>query len=99
MNYPAKCKNIIDITKPPYNADNTGKTDCTAALIRAFDDSVKGYIEELEKTKKKLMEISNNLQEDAYIGRETGRVTDGVMTVTFPEFTPDTKIIYFPDGI
>lgn len=42
MNYPAEFKNIIDITKPPYNADNTGKTDCTAALIRAFDDSVKG---------------------------------------------------------
>ena len=28
--YPADCASIIDVTKPPYNADPTGKEDCTA---------------------------------------------------------------------
>ncbi len=31
-------KNIVDITKPPYNADNTGKTDVTRILQKVIDD-------------------------------------------------------------
>jgi dienelactone hydrolase len=27
---------VIDVTKPPYNADNTGKTDCSDAIQKAF---------------------------------------------------------------
>ena len=38
MKYPIQCKNIIDVTKPPYNADNTGKTDVTAILCSVIDD-------------------------------------------------------------
>lgn len=56
MRYPQECKNIIDVTKPPYNADSTGKEDCTQALIQAFDDVLKDYVTELEKTRKKLYE-------------------------------------------
>jgi len=29
---------VVDVTKPPYNADNTGKTDVTEALRRAYAD-------------------------------------------------------------
>ena len=39
--YPPEVKGIIDVTKAPYFADNTGKQDCTAALIRAFDDMLR----------------------------------------------------------
>lgn len=39
--YPPQARGIIDVTKAPYFADNTGKTDCTAALIRAIDDMVR----------------------------------------------------------
>jgi hypothetical protein len=27
---------VIDVTKPPYNADNTGKNDCSDAIQKAF---------------------------------------------------------------
>lgn len=99
MRYPKECKNIIDITKPPYNADNTGSNDCTKALIQAFDDVLKEYVTEIEKTKQKLYEMSDGLKYDVHIGRESARVRDGVMSVTFPEFIPEAKIIYFPKGI
>ena len=34
-----QCMGIIDVTKPPYNADNTGKTDVSDILTRAIQDS------------------------------------------------------------
>ena len=37
MKYPVNCKNIIDVTKPPYNVDNTGKVDCTETLCKILD--------------------------------------------------------------
>ncbi|MFA6174490.1 MAG: glycosyl hydrolase family 28-related protein [Kiritimatiellales bacterium] len=39
--YPPEVKGIIDVTKAPYFADNTGKRDCTEILIRAIDDMVR----------------------------------------------------------
>ena len=38
MRYPEELKIIVDVTKPPYCADNTGKVDCTDALRRAYND-------------------------------------------------------------
>jgi hypothetical protein len=29
----------LDVTAPPYNADSTGRTDCTAVLQAAVDDA------------------------------------------------------------
>lgn len=98
MKYPEKCKNVIDVTKAPYNADNTGKTDCTKQLIMAFDDVLKDYVTALEETRQKLYELSDGLKEDVSLGQESGRVRDGVMSITFPEFKPAVKIIYFPKG-
>lgn len=98
MRYPTECKNIIDVTKPPYNADNTGEKDCTKVLIQAFDDVLKDYVTLLEQTRQKLHTLSDGLKYDVHIGRESARVRDGVMSVTFPEFIPEAKIIYFPKG-
>ncbi|RXF69660.1 hypothetical protein EKH83_10385 [Arcticibacter tournemirensis] len=41
---PSDFKTVMDVTKSPYNADNTGKEDVTSVLQRAIDDagSVKG---------------------------------------------------------
>lgn len=98
MRYPTECKNIIDVTKPPYNADNTGEKDCTRALIQAFNDVLKDYVTLLEQTRQKLYTLSDGLKYDVHIGRESARVRDGVMSITFPEFIPEAKIIYFPKG-
>jgi len=35
---PFRNENVVDVTKPPYNADNTGGTDVTAILQQAIDD-------------------------------------------------------------
>lgn len=99
MKYPKECKNIIDVTKPPYNADNTGASDCTEALVKAFDDVLKDYVTLLEQTRSKLYELSDGLKHDVQIGLEAGRVWDGHMNVTFPEFLPEAKIIYLPNGL
>ncbi len=99
MKYPKECKNIIDVTKPPYNADPTGKLDCTKALIQAFDDVLKDFAINYEETKQKLLMMSDNLTRDAHIGLEAARVWDGKMGITFPEFIPEARFIYFPKGV
>lgn len=83
MKYLIDCKNVIDVTKPPYNADNTGQTDCTAVLCRIFDDILIREIEGVAETAKKLTEQG---KVPVYIGFEN-RLTD-VMNVIFPEYVP-----------
>ena len=41
--FPNDCKAIIDVTKPPYNIDNTGKTDCTEQLCALVDEILGDY--------------------------------------------------------
>ena len=95
MKYPEKLKNIIDVTKAPYYADNTGKTDCTAILRQILDDLLNREIEGVLKTEKKLHSLGEN---DVYIGFES-RIEKNLVRVIFPEFVPDARIIYFPKGI
>ena len=49
IRYPASCKAFIDVTKPPYNLDNTGKTDCTATLVKLLDDILYHNIPEMQE--------------------------------------------------
>ena len=95
MKLPINCESIIDVTKPPYNADNTGKVDCTHILNKIVDDVLSVNIAYLEKTEEKLMEMPDS---DAKIGFEVCK-RDGVMNVIFSEVAPPAKIIYFPKGI
>lgn len=97
MKYPNNSV-LIDVTKPPYNADNTGKIDCTEVLRKVLDDVLVRHIEATEKFKKKMLLLSNNLKKDTFVGFESGRVENGVLNITMPEFEPFTKIIYFPQG-
>ncbi|MBQ7840574.1 MAG: hypothetical protein IJ390_08860 [Lachnospiraceae bacterium] len=85
---------IIDVTKPPYNADKTGKEDCTEALRRAFDDVLRPNIDALEETKQKLLAMEDP---NARIGFEI-RKENGILYVIFPEELNPTKILYFPNG-
>ncbi len=98
MKYPLFTGAIIDVTKPPYCADNTGKEDCTKILIKILDDILIRQVEELKSTHDKLIELSDNMRENVYIGIEGGKVQNGKITITFPEHEPSSKIIYFPKG-
>ena len=98
MKYPEKCTNIIDVTKPPYCADNTGKTDCTDILRKVIDDVLIRHVEETEKFAKELWEMSEEGKYDVCVGFEAGKVTNGQIRITHPYFHPTTKIIYFPAG-
>ena len=98
MKYLVDTSAIIDVTKPPYCADNTGKTDCTEILRKVFDDVMIRQVEELRATYDKLIELSDNKREDVFLGIEGGRVENGTLSITFPENEPSNKIIYFPKG-
>ncbi len=92
--YSEKNNAIVDVTKPPYNADNTGKTDVTEILKRAIDDVLRPNIEGLEKAKNKLLEMEDK---NAKISFEIRKEND-VLFVIFPEELQPTKILYFPNG-
>lgn len=92
--YPADCLSIIDVTKPPYNADPTGKEDCTAILCRIVDDILGAYEKNFYETKEKLEAMEDP---NALISFEIRKV-NGRSNVIFPEELPPSKIIYFPNG-
>ena len=92
MKYPFSHPVVIDVTKPPYCADNTGKTDCTAALCRVFDDVLVRERDAIWETTDKLM-AKRVCDEDVYLGFEC-RIQRGSMRVIFPEFVPPARIIY-----
>lgn len=92
--FPSDCRAIIDVTKPPYNIDNTGKTDCTAQLCALVDEVLGAYEKKFYETKAKLEAME---EEDALISFEIRKVK-GKSNVIFPEHLPPSKIIYFPNG-
>ncbi|MBQ3489150.1 MAG: hypothetical protein IJA86_00990, partial [Clostridia bacterium] len=99
MKYPIfSTSNVIDVTKPPYNADNTGKTDCTKVLQQAINDCLQGYIDALCAMREKLLELYKKQGGNIYLGAEAGRVIDGKVYMTAPKEVPPVKIIYFPNG-
>lgn len=98
MRYPDFCENIIDVTKAPYYADNTGKTDCTRALRAAIDDSLRGYIDGIEKVRKELLELHETYGGNVYVGEEAGRYVDGEIYITLPKERPPVKSLFFPNG-
>ena len=86
---------IIDVTKPPYNADNTGVEDCTEILRRAFDDILRPNAVNMKKTIEKLAAMEGP---DGRISFEISK-KDNIMTIPFPETLEATRILYFPNGI
>lgn len=87
---------VIDVTKPPYCADNTGREDCTEILRRVFDDILSREVEGILAAEKRIVSERLDLQ-DYSIGFENRRWKDGYMVI-YPEFVPDARIIYFPAG-
>ncbi len=102
MIYPINSSGILDVTKPPYCADNTGKTDCTAVLIKVLDDLMQREIDGVNQTYEKLVRLSNNYTERVFDGFENRLYKDQhgqvCVNVLYPEIVPDSRIIYFPAG-
>lgn len=94
IRFPDDCKAIIDVTKPPYNLDNTGKSDCTTKLCALVDEILGAYAESFYETQKKLEGMEDD---NALISFEIRKV-NGKSNVIFPEKLPTSKIIYFPNG-
>ena len=69
--FPSDCTAVIDVTKPPYNLDNTGKEDCTVGLRKIVDDIMSAYEAEFYKTKAKIEAMEDH---DALISFEIRKV-------------------------
>lgn len=98
MRYPDFCKNIIDVTKSPYFADKTGKTDCTKALQAAIDDCLRAYVDGIEKVRQELIQLHEKYGGNVYVGEEAGKYIDGEIYITLPKITPPVKSLFFPNG-
>jgi len=95
--FPADLRAIVDVTRPPYNADNTGRRDCTEALIRAINDTVvsdrngmKVTVEEMTRDPRPSFIHGANLE---------NRKNNGELSVVYPEKVTPSRILYFPNGI
>lgn len=86
--YPAAATAILDITKPPYNADKSGKNDCTKVIIQAYDDALKEMYESYLQTV-----ALKKANPDLKVTRE-GKPNQ----VLFPFKTTPCRIIYIPNG-
>ena len=94
MKYFDRCKVFIDVTKPPYNCDNTGKEDCTDALIRAMNDILSPNITGIKKA---LDRLDSSDDPNYRISFEICK-RNGIPNVIFPEELQSAKILYFPKG-
>ena len=92
--FPNECISVVDVTKPPYNVDNTGREDVTLKLREIIDDVMSAYEDEFYKTKAKLEAMEDP---NALISFEIRKI-NGRTNVIFPENLPPSKIIYFPNG-
>jgi len=107
--YPENLRSIVDITKPPYSADNNGKTDCTAVLIRAIDDIIKPDRQALRETIRITKERHEHVfradqlsfKQRQHILQKNPKAVIGFerCSGTFPYHNAPSKILYFPNGV
>lgn len=94
MNYITDNPVYVDVTKPPYNCDNTGKQDCTKAICTAIEDILRPNIDGI----KNALERLNESDDPNYAISFEIRKRDGVPNVIFPEDLCPAQILYFPKG-
>ena len=94
MKYPSNTKAVINVTQAPYYCDNTGRTDCTAALRRAINDVLSPNIDGIQRALDKL----NASGDPNYTISFEIKKRNGVPSVIFPEELEPARILYFPNG-
>lgn len=92
--YNNKIEAVLDVTKPPFCAVPDGKTDCTAALIKAIDFVTGEYEKAFNETRDRL---AAEKDDNALLSFEVRKV-DGKLNVPFPEILPKGYVIYLPAG-
>jgi hypothetical protein len=90
ITFPAAARAVVDVTEPPYNADPSGKTDCTNALIRALDDVVRPWRDAVKE--QTAFYLENPFE---YTGLREARKGAGLIFAVTP---PAARILYFPAG-
>ena len=96
MRYPNDLRVIVDVTKPPYCADNTGRVDCTEALRRAYNDLMLEDVAAVRQTLEKIKNFPKG--ENTYLGFQSRLTKEGKLNVSYSELLPAAKILYFPNG-
>lgn len=96
MRYPENLRTVVDVTKPPYCADNTGKTDCTDILIKVFNDIIEEDVALVRQTYEKLKNAPDGV--NTYIGFQSRKLDWGLLNVSYSEDLPPARVMYFPKG-
>ena len=106
--YPREVRAVVDVTKAPYFADNSGTRDCTAALIRAVDDvlredrqAIRETLEIVQGAKKDVFEADTlSFGQRQRILKANPRAVIGFERCRgiFPYRNPRPRILYFPNG-
>jgi hypothetical protein len=107
--YPAGLEAVVDVTKAPYRADPTGRTDCTAALIRAVDDVMRPDEEALKQTLRTIKEqpqLAFWYRKLPFAQRQQFMQANPLAVIgqervqgIFPYRNSPARILYFPKGI
>ncbi len=96
MKYPKNLRTIIDVTKPPYCADNTGKTDCTEILRKVYNDIIEADVALFKETFEKVKNFPDGV--NTYMGFQSRKQADGNLNVSYAEDFPPARVMYFPKG-
>lgn len=96
--YPPEANVVLDVTKAPYFLDNTGRQDCTKALVGILDEMANISLEGMKRVMGILEEKSKTHQTIVLPNSFENAVRDGVLFGIFPDPQPPSRILYFPKG-
>ena len=94
ITFPEGCRGIIDVTKPPYSVDNTGREDCTEKLCAIIDGLLRPLVEDMRRE----YEYLKNAPEGTHIGNGNNRKENGRIWVLMPTEIRQLPTIYLPNG-
>ena len=97
LQYPQECRGIIDVTKAPYFADNTGKEDCTEIIVGIINELTGRYKTAMLETYEKMKSLKvGEFLGDNYVTEN--KVVDTEIVAMYPEDMIQLPVIYFPEG-